>query len=188
MNTEKEKIIRYESDEAARKVTVTGWVSSNKRYYGSDEQTARYDGCTHTICEECGGDCKKLYTICSKCRSKRDKNKYLEMPFKEWDGDTVLYSNTLEIFIHYPEELIDYCDSEEIKPEDQELIICEPEYLHTIDMDDYYCDELPEDQCLSDCLPNIAEAFDKLNKLIIESKKPISWHPGKFRTTIKDSE
>ena len=41
------KIILPESPEAASIQTVTGWVSSNGRYWGNDEHMARYDGSTH---------------------------------------------------------------------------------------------------------------------------------------------
>lgn len=60
-------MIMRESAEAASFQTVTGWVSSNGHFYGNDERTARYDGCTHQLCESCGvAVCFDEY-VCDKC-------------------------------------------------------------------------------------------------------------------------
>lgn len=42
-NKEPEKIIPYDSAEAASIQNVTGWVSRSGRFWGNDEQMARYD-------------------------------------------------------------------------------------------------------------------------------------------------
>ena len=43
-NKEPEKIVTYDSAEAASIQTVTGWVSRSGRFWGNDEHMARYDG------------------------------------------------------------------------------------------------------------------------------------------------
>jgi len=50
-NKEPEKIVPYDSAEAASIQTVTGWVSRSGRFWGNDEHMARYDGCTHRKCD-----------------------------------------------------------------------------------------------------------------------------------------
>ena len=53
------EMILNTSDEAAHFVTgLSGWVSRHGHFYGNDERLARYDGCTHTVCE-CGKPCEK---------------------------------------------------------------------------------------------------------------------------------
>ena len=37
-------------------------------------------------------------------------------------------------------------------------------------------------------LEAMAEAIQKANEIISTSKKPLSWHPGKFRTQYKREE
>lgn len=41
-NKEPEKIVPYDSSEAASIQTVTGWVSRSGRFWGNDEQMERF--------------------------------------------------------------------------------------------------------------------------------------------------
>ena len=106
---------------------------------------ARWDGCTHQLCD-CGAEMDRGYTICSACRDKKRLEQYEAMPFKEWDGIA-------------------------------------PLTLH--DDDEYFWDILPEDQYVADIYPELADAFENLNKLIREHAKPISWTGGKCRTAVR---
>jgi hypothetical protein len=47
-----EKVVMYESSEAASIQTVTGWVGADGRFWGNDEHMARYCGATHRHCEK----------------------------------------------------------------------------------------------------------------------------------------
>jgi len=79
------EMVMFNSDQAAQfRTNLSGWVSRNGRYFGNDERAARYDGCTHTICEDCGNPVDRGYLICQECREKRDKSKYDAMP-KVWN-------------------------------------------------------------------------------------------------------
>lgn len=178
---EKGPIVLYNSDEAARKVTVTGWASKDGRFWGNDEHMARWDGCTHKLCE-CGEICDKSYTKCDKCIAKQRHEIFLKTPFKEWDGKTpvVLFDNDTYFFSE--DDIEYYCDDNELKPEDLRLLICEPLCLSQIDYD-YWNDDLPEDGELP---PKVEEALKALNKAI-EEEGTVSWWPGKFRTEYKPS-
>ena len=81
--------ILYASEEAAKQTTVTGWVSRHGKFYGENEHLARWDGCTHRICG-CGNEMERAYTACQQCRSKKHREQYEAMPFKEWDGVAML--------------------------------------------------------------------------------------------------
>jgi len=83
-----EKVIPFDSPEAARLVTVTGWVSSDGRFFGNlddAERIARYAGCTHQPCGECGVLCEKMYTRCPECRAKEESKRFAEKKRQEWD-------------------------------------------------------------------------------------------------------
>ena len=77
MKKVEEKIIMFDSPEAAVKVNMDLWKSSDGRL-AITEETARYNGCTHKSCE-CGGIMKKgcILTPANKyiiLKSKKKKN------------------------------------------------------------------------------------------------------------------
>jgi hypothetical protein len=176
--------IMYESDEAAQKVTVTGWRSRNGHFYGDNEHLARWDGCTHQLCD-CGAEMDRGYTICSACRDKKRLEQYEAMPFKEWDGIAPLTLHDDDEYFWDEDGLLEYCEMNGMKPEDLRLVICEPQYASEVEPDEYLCDILPEDQYVADIYPELADAFENLNKLIREQAKPISWTGGKCRTAVR---
>jgi hypothetical protein len=192
-----DKIIFLESDEAAKKITVEGWVSRNGRFYGDDEDMARYDGCTVNHCEKCGEPTKaKHYRLCDKCRIEKEKEDYLKREEVEWDGESPIYSETLDKYV-FSEEDIEYI-LEEVGYEDlasvpqEELdklrfLECEPIYFHEVYPIEYYSDILPIDGYDDDSyIPKeIEKAFEILNETIKNSKKISSWIPTKKRIKIK---
>lgn len=177
---DKNKIIMFNSDEAAQKKTVTGWVSSNGLFYGNDERAARFSGCTHIVCH-CGLITKKENLQCESCYNKYKLEKYRLMPFKEWNGTDFLYSEVANKYFYDSEEIFDYCEEEGIPAESLRLIICEPVYPKEINLSEIYSDLLSDDGELPQYLIN---AEEKLNQIIREDKEPLSWIPGKYRTEL----
>jgi hypothetical protein len=178
-----DKIVMFESNEAAQyKTGLSGWVSSNGHYWGEDERAARYDGCTHRACEDCGQPTEKSWLVCAKCRDIREVKKHTIMPRKEWDEKGMLYSDTADKYFQDWDEVEDYCVDEETTIEKLRLVICEPQYLPLLDAGDYGCDELAEDGELPD---KVIEAIDKFNK-VIKTTKPISWYPGEYAVIIPE--
>ena len=101
-----------------------------------------------------------------------------------WDGNTPIYSETMDKYI------FDYDDLEylldDIDPplidcvaETLRLLSCEPIYLSQIP-DDYWCDDLAEDQELP---VEIIAALQLFND-VISSHEPVSWMPGKYSVTL----
>lgn len=177
------EIVMYDSDEAAHQATVTGWVSRRGFFYGKDEHMARWDGCTHLICE-CGRVMEKSWTKCITCRNKGDIERYNKKEKKEWNGTDMLYSETIDKFFDDEEELTEYAELVAEAPiEDFRLVICEPVFAHEINPDEYYGleeeGELPIE---------IKDAFDELNDQIRECKEPLYWKPGKYAAIIKQEE
>lgn len=173
------QIITYDSPEAASIQTVTGWVSRSGRFFGNDEHTARYDGCTHRPCGKCGV-LIPVNSYCRDCYDKESIEQYTAMPRADWNGSDMLYSEACDEWFQDSNQLAEYCDEHEYTPKELRLIIAVPVYATEIDAIDYYSDELPEDGHLP---PEIEDAFEHLNEVIRASKSVLSWRPGKFAAT-----
>jgi len=178
-----EKIL-YSSPEAAERKEVTGWVSADGRFYGDNEHLARWAGCTHILCRECGKhEHEKSWTCCETCRDKHVIERYNAKPFKAWDGEP-LFSYSHERYFFDEQELIDFALEHNVLPGEMRLAICEPDILKMVDFDDILVDRLPEDLYLSDIAPELAEAVAKVNDIIQQTKPVLAWNPGKYRTTV----
>ena len=184
MSEETKKLIMFDSDTAAQyRTNLSGWVSSNGRFWGEDERAARYDGCTHTVCKNCGKPTEKSWLICPDCRVTKDIAKYDAMPKEEWDGNGMLYSDLVDRYFQDWDQVEEFCEDEGVEIGKLRLIICEPHYLPLLDASDYGCDDLAEDGELPD---TVLEAIDEFNK-VIKAEPPISWFPGNKAAIIEES-
>lgn len=178
MKNKKEQILNT-SDEAAKFVTgISGWVDRHGRFFGQGkdaEAIARYSGCTHIVCPDCGKACPSGYTRCSDCREKKAIVKYQGMERREWDKVTPLYADTIDAYFFNEDELFCFIEEQGCDIKEMRLIICEPVALRQIDTD-YWCDEMPEDGELPDA---VLDALDNLNA-VIRDEDPLSWQPGKY--------
>lgn len=172
-----EKIIPYDSPEAASIKTVTGWVSRLGHFWGNHEDMARYDGCTHKPCETCRS-LVSTRSFCKKCAKDKEIKNYNTMPRAEWNGTDMLYSQMGDRYFQDIEDLADHCEENDVDPKSLRLIICEPIYLSEIN-EDYWRDDLAEDQELPG---EVIDAISQLNEAI-RKQGPVSWHPGKFAPT-----
>lgn len=176
----KELVILNTDPEAAREMTVTGWVSRDGMFYGKDERIARWAGCTHIVCE-CGKPTPKSYTKCDECRAKAERARWLALPVVELsDGPFCVYQD--DRYFWSLQDVYDHCYDQEIRPSDLMLVTCEPQYAREVDPD-YWCDDTPED---GDLPADIEEALDALNKVIRARKEPLCWYPGKQRVLLPD--
>lgn len=170
-------IVMFDSSEAATYRTgLEGWVSKRGMYFGNAdgaEKAARYDGCTHHRCSACGAVTSKTYTRCDDCRSKADLDRYYSMPVAEWDGKAMVYSESSGMFYESPESAIEFCESG-----DPRLILCRPVYARRLD-DEFFADQLPEDQ---DTPPALQDAIDAFNAAV--SELVLSWEPGTHRLEV----
>lgn len=168
------EIVMFNSPEAAQyKTNISGWVSRDGRFFGNDERTARYAGCTHTICEDCGQPVERRRLICKNCEEKRAITKFNAMPKEVWNEEGGLYSDSHDKYFWSWDEVEEYCEDEGVKEEDLRLIICKPNYPRQL-TEDYFCDELSEDGELPDSIVQAMEAFNK----VLEKSAPLSWYPG----------
>lgn len=178
-----DKKILFDSPEAAQFKKVEGWVSADGFFCGKDERSARYSGCTHRLCE-CGKEIEKRYSICDGCSTKKDAEKYLEMPFKEWDGEQPVVIYNTDQYFFSGQDLIDWVEDNEVDLSKEQFCLCRPEIAREIEPNDYFCDELAEDGSIEDDFPGLAEKFQELNKYIREEQPILSWWQSEHRTRI----
>lgn len=176
-----EPVVLSTSDDAAKIVTVTGWVDRQGRFWGNDERMARWSGATHLVCD-CGTVHEKAWTKCPECHQKAHEERYAAMPQEAWDGEAPLYSDACDTYFSSEEELVEYVqDDPERNYENLRLLICEANYPREIDGSDHFSDDLPEDGEL----PSVLEAaFEALNE-VIKKQPPLSWSPRRVRPTIE---
>ncbi|OWF73668.1 hypothetical protein B4902_06615 [Yersinia frederiksenii] len=182
MNNIKDKVILMDSTEAASIKTVTGWTSSDGRFFGNNEDLARYAGSTHRKCHN--NPEHPIYPVnsyCDICHAENRKEKFHAFPRKQWEGEP-LTIDCDDRFFFDADDLRDYCTEHLVLPHELELVICEPNYPSEIDGNDFFCDSLPDDGELPS---ELQEAFDALNAAIRKSG-PLSWSAGKYAVIIPD--
>ena len=173
----------YNSNEAAQRKTITGWVSRDGRFYGEDEHMARWAGSTHSLCE-CGNEVLKSRKICDACWSKKQVERYFSKPFMEWDCKALLYSESFDVYFSDRDEIETHCDEHECASGDLRLVVCHPVYASIVD-DEFWQDDLPDGLYLDDVAPELSNALKALNDFIIKEKPILCWRPGKFRTSVE---
>jgi hypothetical protein len=172
---EKKKIM-YESNQAAEyRTNIQGWVSSEGRFFGSDEHMARWHGSTHKICE-CGNEMSKGWTICESCRTKKADEEFNLLEEVEWDGVSMISIYHDDRFFSDIGDVYEYCEEEEIDIKDLKLVICKK----SVNISEVNIDELNEEYTtedgrgVSDFHPEIADKVSELNELI-RNAKPTIW-------------
>lgn len=175
------KNIHYHSDKAASLQTVTGWVSSDGRFFGNDEHLARWVGCTHKTCP-CGKITSKHYTICNTCQEEKRAERYRVMPEGN-PGEDMVYSDSGQRYFNDVDDALDYAAEEGCSIADLDLVCCEPVHMKEVDPE-IWADDLPEDFSFDDCAPKgIRDKIFELNAMIREHKVILSWWPGKERVS-----
>lgn len=177
-----EKVIMYDSSEAAEQITLTGWISKGEggRFWYKDEHAARYSGCTHMTCE-CGNIMRKGWLKCDECRRKISVENYNKRPFEEWDGEKPVVEWDGDNYFFNLDDLHEFMGENEL--EEIDLLICDPVSFRQIDYEDITSDT-HEDWEPSKELEMKVDAFNKF----IKSLPPHSWTPGKIRTSYKMPE
>lgn len=178
--TKEEKIILPDSPEAAEPVTITAWKSRGGEYY-FDEWYARFAGCTHTPCTDCGKPVNRSYVRCKECQEKEDIRIYNNRPKESWDKEGMIYSDAYDEYFESLDEAREFLDTFDQKKtlEDLRLLICKPQHVKALDADDFVV-ELLEDGEAPDWLEDAVEAFNKA----ISGHEPLSYTPGKIAVDL----
>lgn len=178
------KIILRDSPEAASIQTVTGWVSSTGRFWGNDEDMARYDGATHQKCiQNAEHPIYEINGYCRACWDEKQQAVYEAMPSEPYNDNACMVFGTDRYFSE-ENDILDYCVDRGINPAELQLVHCEPNYASQIDESDYYSDDLPEGGELPQVLQ---DAFDQLNEIIGHKKHVLSWSQGKTKAVLSEA-
>lgn len=166
-------MILYDSDQAAHRATVEGWVSATGRFWGNNEHGARYEGCTHVRCA-CGEVMGKGLGKCGACHEAENIARYAAMPRQRWNNE-MLFSEATFSYYRNPEEAEDALEEGQTLA-DLRLVLCDPVYGPQLD-DEVFYDSLPDDD--NDVPDELLEALDAFNKAV-RAAGVLSWSPGKF--------
>ncbi|MDL5036801.1 hypothetical protein QRD40_10630 [Comamonas sp. Y6] len=169
------QIIMAESNEAASIQTVTGWVSSDGKFWGKDERLARYAGSTHHKCDK-NPEHQPIANgnYCRECRKECLEQRWQDMPKEAYTPEALpLHLYDTDRYFFDAEDLIDWLEENQIKPEDVRLTKCRPSYPEEIEPNEHFCDILPED---GEVPEDVREAFEKLNE-VLKKSEPFSWFP-----------
>ncbi|WP_417285319.1 hypothetical protein [Comamonas sp.] len=175
MGTDTQKITMAESNEAASIQTVTGWVSSDGKFWGNDERMARYAGSTHRKCEN-NPDHPPVANndSCRQCRKERKEQQWQDMPKEAYTPEAFpLHLYATDRYFFDAEDLFYWLKEYNIKPEDVRLTKCKPSYPDQIDPNEHFCDIVPED---GEVPEDVWEAFENLNE-VLKKSEPFSWFP-----------
>jgi hypothetical protein len=165
--------VLYDSAEAAKIETVTGWRARTGEFWGDNEHMARYCGSTHKRCDKCGSVVAKG-NWCHPCRDVAQREKFAGYERKAWDGVEPLHLHDTDMYFFGLDALADYCAEHRVKAAELALVFCAPNYAGQVDAGDFYQDILAEDSEMPDA---IQMAFDTLNEAIKACREPLSWEP-----------
>ena len=178
---EQKKVIMYDAPEAASIQTVTGWVSADGRFFGENEDLARFCSATHRRCKnDPEHPAHEINGYCYQCHKERRDQVFAAMPTKEW-ADEPLVDFDGDNYFFDAESLRDYLVESDVNLSDLRLCICEPNMPREIDPSDVFMDDLPEDGEILD--DQLSAAFDLLNEMIRQSG-PLSWSQGKYAVVL----
>lgn len=172
-------IIMIDSPDAAKPHTMSGWLS-REGYFYAEEDIARYRGCTHRQCDDCGSPAEKQYTHCKACRGKREIERFKARKRKLWDGKAMIYSAAMDSYYSDPADAIEAAEGEGI--DEPMLLICEPEYAGKLSID-FFEGQLPEDGDLPTEIEAAMGAFNAAVAGIV-----LSWLPSEFALDLEGEE
>jgi hypothetical protein len=108
-----------------------------------------------------------------------------QLEFKLWDRRLPIVIRGTDTYFYREDDLVSYCQDEDIKIESLDLMICEPQFGKEI-TSEYFAEVLYDDCCLESEFesefPALAGKLEELNKLI--SSTPMSYKEGRFRAKI----
>lgn len=102
---------------------------------------------THDNCIGCGIEFEKIFTYAKRCEScswKEKVKKYKSLELVKWDYEKPLCIYDDDTYFFDADDIMIYCEDNEIKPSDLMLVICNTSNFSTIDFE-HWCDEVHED-------------------------------------------
>jgi len=186
MEKETEEIKLFDApDLVIYRTNLEGWTGSDNLYYGKGkegEERARMANCTHLKCK-CGNIYKKK-SYCQPCSDKRSKENFIKLEAVHWDGESPICIRCDDKFFYDMEDVLEYCENEEIEISELELMACEKQ----LNISEINIDELNEEYSNGDFgvthyHPEIAKKVEELNELI-RNTEPVIWFQTNKRILI----
>ena len=189
------KILITDNEAATYFTDIKGWVSSKGNFFGEDEEVARYDGSTHTVCstKDCGEIVEKYKIFCDKCTHNNYIKRFNNLPVSDYKNEdcNVIFSDLLEEYFSDESDLYDriseYCIKNSIDKDnfDESLFRlqpCKEIKLSEIQESDILSEDIFSDYDIK--LPReIIIYLDLLNKEINDFKTGI-YEPKNKRLSI----
>jgi len=178
MKEVKEEIRMYDDPNLVEyRTNLEGWTGQDGLYHEKGvegERRARYANSTHTKCE-CGAVIQKTRSKCKSCVAQSSHENFLKLEEVEWDGKSMMCLRYDNQFFSEMEEVLEYCEDNDIDIKDLELMHCEKQvHISEINIDELNEEYCTEDESLSDFHPEIAKKAEELNRLISETE-PRLW-------------
>lgn len=171
----------YETNSGAEHKTVKGWFDTNGRFWGENEHMAKVCSATHKHCDNCGAEIG-IKGHCQPCREQNRTNEFKSYPVLAWDGVTPIAIFDTDEYFFDTQSFLDYLESEDIKAQDLELVLCTPNYMRQIDTD-YWEDDLPDSDA-SFIPAEVKKLLDELNEVIGFENHVLSWSQSKVRVDV----
>jgi hypothetical protein len=157
-----------------------------------DERLTEYNVAIGSICE-CGNFIEgKSYTACDDCRLTNREKRYKALEEVGWDGETPLTIFMEDQYFFYEDEIDSYCEENDVKVEDLQLVLCEPNSPLYFDIEDYFYDTMPEDSSIHDYTSEntkySAKDIEEIINNFLTGLPTISWCEGNKRVTVKLGE
>lgn len=174
-------LVEYRTD-------LEGWTGADKLYYGKGkegEHRARYANATHKKCE-CGNVYPKN-EWCNVCSENKKYANLMRLEEIEWDGESMMCIRGDNRFFSDMDEVLDYCESNDVEPEELELMHCEKQVrISEVNIDELNEECMTEDgEGVSHYYPEIADKVEELNELI-RNAEPKLWFSTNKRIKITD--
>lgn len=138
---------------------------------------------THKNCDNCGNEFEKQYTyekLCRECQLKISNEKYFKLDFVEWDGQNAVCLYNEDQYFFNEEEILEFCDENEINLEDLQLVLCYRTSFSPIDLQNITEELTYEDWEPSD---DFMEKFNEFNKWLT-AQSTETWMPSNKRIDI----
>ena len=141
--------------------------------------------CTHMICK-CGKEHSKSWTKCVDCRAKLDHERWYAKQEVDWNGEWPIALADGDQYFFGEEALLDYI-YEDADADDIEEIVstlrltsCSPNKPSHFDVNEYCCDQLGDDQEVTD-----AGSIDERINAILDEIGTRSWSADSVRLNVR---
>ena len=176
MNNNNDKVI-LKGDPSSVRVELTNVYYSLRGQAYLRRESAEHDSYTHFKCTNCGNIVERN-SYCKDCSQAKHNEKYNKLPYQEWDGECCVCIYEDDKYFWDSDQIEEYCDDNDIKFDDLQLVICEPSEYRELSSD-FFEEIMPEDM---DELPKKIQ--DKINEFneFMKSLPPLSYTPTNIRT------